>query len=55
MARTVSRFGLAVRREAGKHAVEGPRFESASALLSLQKLWPVDNVLRLCPSQSVKR
>ena len=24
---------------------EGPRFESASALLSLQKLWSVDTVL----------
>ena len=24
---------------------EGPRFESASALLSLQNLWSVDNVL----------
>ena len=30
---------------------EGPRFESASALLSLQKLWSVDAVLWLCPSQ----
>ena len=26
-------------------ASEGPRFESASALLSLQKLWSVDTVL----------
>ena len=30
---------------------EGPRFESASALLSLQTLWSMDTVLRLCPSQ----
>ena len=28
----------------GRYA-EGPRFESASALLSLQKLWSVDTVL----------
>ena len=26
-------------------AVEGPRFESALALLSLQRLWSVDTVL----------
>ena len=31
--------------------VEGPQFESASALLSLQKLWSVNTVLLLCPSQ----
>ena len=30
---------------------EGPWFESASALLSLQKLWSVDTVLQFCPSQ----
>ena len=30
---------------------EGLRFESASALLSLQKLWSVDTVSWLCPSQ----
>ena len=30
---------------------EGTRFESASALLSLQKVWSVDTVLWLCPSQ----
>ena len=29
----------------------GLRFESALALLSLQKLWSVDTVLWLCPSQ----
>ena len=33
---------------------EGPRFESASALLSLQKLWFVDTVMWLCPSQFIK-
>ena len=33
---------------------EGPRFESASALLSLEKLWSVDTVLWLCPSQLMK-
>ena len=41
---SVGRFGLAVRRYAGTEA-GGPRFESASALLSLQKLWSVDTVL----------
>ena len=33
---------------------EGPRFQSASALISLislHKLWSVDTVLRVCPSQ----
>ena len=39
----VSRFGIAV-TEAGKPA-EGPRFESVSDVLSLQKLWSVDTVL----------
>ena len=33
---------------------EGPRFESALALLSLQKLWSADTVLWLCPSQLMK-
>ena len=32
---------------------EGPRFESASALLSLQKLWSVDIVSRLCSTQLI--
>ena len=32
----------------------GPRFESASALLSLEKLWSVDTVLWLCRSQLMK-
>ena len=41
----VSRFGLAVRRWAGK--AERPRFESASALLSLQKSWSVDSLVTL--------
>ena len=36
-------------RPSGK--AEEPRLESASALLSLQKLWSVDTVLWLCPSQ----
>ena len=45
----VSGFGLVVRRSAGKQ--RGPRLESASALLSLQKLWSVDTVLCVCPSQ----
>ena len=40
----ISRFGLAARRWAGTEA-EGPRFKSALALLSLQKLWSVDTVL----------
>ena len=39
----VSRFGLAVRRY--RLVSRGPRFESASALFSLQKLWSVDTVL----------
>ena len=33
---------------------EGPRFESASALSSLQTLWSVDTGLWLCPSQLMK-
>ena len=33
---------------------EGPRFDSVSALLSLQNLWSVDTVLWLCPSQLMK-
>ena len=33
---------------------EGPRFESVSALLSLQNLWALDTVLWLCPSQLMK-
>ena len=33
---------------------QGLRFESASALLSLQKLWSRDTVLRLRPSQLMK-
>ena len=33
---------------------EGLRFESASALLSLQKLWSVNTILWLCPSQLMK-
>ena len=33
---------------------EGPRFDSASALLSLKKLWAVSTVfLRPCPSQLI--
>ena len=36
-------------------STRGPRFESASALLSFQKLWPVvDTVLSLCSSKSMK-
>ena len=33
---------------------EGPRLESALVLLSLQKLWSVDTILWLCPSQLMK-
>ena len=33
---------------------QGPRFDSVSALLSLQKL-SVDTLLRLCPSQLMKQ
>ena len=46
-AQTLSRFGLAIRRKAGK--AEGPRFESASALLSLHKLWSVDCLFDFVP------
>ena len=44
-----SRFGLAVGWQA-----EGRRFESASALPFLQRLWSVDIVLWLCPSELMK-
>ena len=33
---------------------EGPRFDTVSVLLSLQKLWVVDTVLWLCLSQLMK-
>ena len=39
----VSRFGLALRRKTWQ--AEGPRFESASALLSVDMLWFVATVL----------
>ena len=33
---------------------EGSRFDSASAVISLSKLWSVDTVLCLCPSHLMK-
>ena len=43
----VSRFGLAAK--ALDWWAEGPRFEPASALLALQKLWSVHTALSRCP------
>ena len=51
VAKRVSRLGSAVRRWDGKRK---DRFDSASALLSLQTLWSVDTVLWLCPSRGMK-
>ena len=51
VAKRVSRLGSAVRRWDGKRK---DRFDSASALLSLQTLWSVDTVLWLCPSRLMK-
>ena len=35
-------------------SAEEPRYKSALALLSVQKLWSLDTVLWLCPSQLMK-